>query len=195
MILEGLITTVDATGLPHVSALGVEVDPDFARMELRPFRTSRTYEHLIHRQQAVFHVSDDVESIARVVCGGNWPVDAFEPARQVEGFILRSACRAYELQILTPIGDGLRVAIPARIVATHRLREFFGFNRAKHAVVEAAILATRLGFLPREEIESKWACLKPLVEKTGGPSERAAFEKLSAFVAQAQRTPAELLPD
>ena len=34
-------------------------------------------------------------------------------------------------------------------------REFFGFNRAKHAVLEAAILATRVELLPADEILSE----------------------------------------
>ena len=38
-------------------------------------------------------------------------------------------------------------AIVADVVDSGRLRDFFGFNRAKHAVIEAAILATRIDFL------------------------------------------------
>ena len=55
------------------------------------------------------------------------------------------------------------------------LREFFGFNRAKHAVVEAAILATRTAFLPREQIMAEYERLAVLVEKTGGERETEAF--------------------
>ena len=38
--------------------------------------------------------------------------------------------------------------IVCEVVDRGRLRDFFGFNRAKHAVLEAAILATRTEFLP-----------------------------------------------
>jgi hypothetical protein len=62
------------------------------------------------------------------------------------------------------------------------LREFFGFCRAKHAVVEAAILATRLHLLPREEIDAEFRKLARIVEKTGGEQEREAFEFLEAYV-------------
>jgi hypothetical protein len=62
------------------------------------------------------------------------------------------------------------------------LRDFFGFNRAKHAVIEAAILASRIDFLPRSEIDAQWDFLRPLVEKTGGDAERQAFQQLTEFV-------------
>jgi hypothetical protein len=56
-----------------------------------------------------------------------------------------------------------------------RLRDFFGFNRAKHAVVEAAILATRTQILPAAEIEAEYRRLAVLVDKTGGEQEHTAF--------------------
>ena len=64
------------------------------------------------------------------------------------------------------------------VVDQGRLRDFFGFNRGKHAVVEAAILATRTEFLPADEILSQFERLRVLVEKTGGPAEQRAFEFL-----------------
>ena len=75
-----------------------------------------------------------------------------------------------------------RVRIEAEVVHAGRLRDFFGFNRAKHAVVEAAILATRTAFLPREEIEAEFAKLAVIVGKTGGPQETEAFDFLRAHI-------------
>jgi hypothetical protein len=70
----------------------------------------------------------------------------------------------------------------AEVVHTGRLRDFFGFNRAKHAVIEAAILATRTEFLPAAEIDAEYTRLAPLVEKTGGDAERKAFAFLTDYV-------------
>ena len=72
----------------------------------------------------------------------------------------------------------------AEVVHTGRLRDFFGFNRAKHAVVEAAILATRTAFLPAEQIAADFKRLAVLVEKTGGPDEHVAFALLQEHVAR-----------
>ncbi len=64
-------------------------------------------------------------------------------------------------------------------------RAFEGFNRAKAAVVELAILTSRLSMLPREKIETEIAYLKITIDKTAGPEELEAFgwlmEKIEAF--------------
>ena len=80
-----------------------------------------------------------------------------------------------------------RVRIEAEVVHAERLRDFFGFNRAKHAVVEAAILATRTAFLPRAEIEAEYRKLALLVDKTGGRQEKEAFAFLHEHVQHAWR--------
>jgi hypothetical protein len=71
-----------------------------------------------------------------------------------------------------------RTSIEAEVVNSGRLRDFFGFNRAKHAVVEAAILATRTDFLPIDEIDAEYRKLAVIVGKTGGEAEKRAFEIL-----------------
>ena len=76
-----------------------------------------------------------------------------------------------------------RVEIEVRVVAEHVGRPFLGFHRAAHAVVEAAILVTRLHILGPGEVGRQLAHLRPLVEKTGGPREREAFAVLEARLA------------
>ena len=69
-------------------------------------------------------------------------------------------------------------------------REFIGFNRARHAVLEAAIYATRLHLLPREFITSELERLQVIVDKTAGPEEREAMALLAGFVRDAATAPA-----
>ena len=52
--------------------------------------------------------------------------------------------------------------------------------------MEAAILATRMAFLPPGEIEAEFRKLAVLVDKTGGDLERQAFEFLRAHVARSR---------
>lgn len=63
-------------------------------------------------------------------------------------------------------------------------REFIGFNRARHAVLEAAIYATRLHLLPRDLVESELARLQVIVDKTAGPAEHEAMSLLADHVRQ-----------
>jgi hypothetical protein len=96
--------------------------------------------------------------------------------------ILADACRWYAFRV-SSIDDRLeRTEIVADVIDSGRTRDFFGFNRAKHAVVEAAILATRVHLLPRDEIVAELARLAPLVQKTGGEQEEQAFQFLREYV-------------
>jgi len=61
-------------------------------------------------------------------------------------------------------------------------REFIGFNRARHAVLEAAIYATRLHLLPRSFIDSELARLQVIVDKTAGPQELEAMALLTEYI-------------
>jgi hypothetical protein len=100
----------------------------------------------------------------------------------VRGYILQDACRSYEFRVRALDDREERVRIEVEVVHAARLRDFFGFNRAKHAVVEAAILATRTDFLPLADIEAEFRKLAVIVDKTGGPQEHEALAFLWAHL-------------
>jgi len=176
MILEGVVTTLDPDGSVHVSCMGPTVEGAFERLVFRPFPASRTLENLRRTGQGVMHVTDDVELLARAAIGKLAQLPNLLPAPGINGFILSDACRWYAFRV-TAIDDRLpRVSVSCRVVAAGCVREFFGFNRAKHAVLEAAILATRVDLVAMRRIRAEMRRLAPLVEKTGGPAEQRAFE-------------------
>jgi hypothetical protein len=190
MILEGIITTLSADGTVNISPMGPEVEEEITRLVLKPYQTSTTYRNLQRAGQGVFHVTDDVELLARAAVGVPEPLPPMQPAAAVEGRILTGACRWYAFRVVALDDSRERTRIDCDVVDRGTLREFFGFNRAKHAVVEAAILATRTEFLPADEILSQFGQLKTLVDKTGGAAERRAFEFLDDYVrARTARAP------
>ncbi len=185
LILEGLLTTTDERGGPHIAPMGPMVDESITRVVLRPFVTSTTYQHLRRSGQCVLHVTDDVELLARAAVGRLDPLPPMIAATAVEGWILQDACRWFALRVREWGEMRARAEAIAEVVDRARVRDFFGFNRAKHAVIEAAILATRMEMLPAEEIAAEFARLAVLVEKTGGPAERRAWQFLNDFVRSA----------
>jgi hypothetical protein len=185
MILEGIVTTVSAAGQAHIAPMGPRVDPAMERFVLRPFATSQTCRNLKAHGEGVLHVTDDVLLLARAAVGEVEPLPPLLPASRVTGHVLRDACRYYEFRVRSLDESQERIHIDAEVVHSGRLRDFFGFNRAKHAVVEAAILASRVHFLPPAEIETEFRRLAPLVDKTGGPQEHEAFAFLQAYVRRA----------
>jgi hypothetical protein len=181
VILEGLVTTVSPEGALNVAPMGPMVEPDWRRFVLRPYTTSTTYRNLKAHGEGVLHVTDDVLLLASTAIG--LPADArTRPAAFVRGQILLGACRYYEFRVTELHDREERTTIRIETVAEGRLRDFFGLNRAKHAVVEAAILATRTEFLPLDEILADFRKLAVLVEKTGGDAERSAFALLDDHV-------------
>jgi hypothetical protein len=187
MILEGIVTTLNADGDVNISPMGPIVDLDMRRLIFRPYPTSRTFTNLKRNGQGVFHVTDDVELLARAAVGTVSPLPPLLVPTRIDGRILADACRWYAFRIRSCDETSERAEMIAEVVEEGRIREFFGFNRGKHAVVEAAILATRVRFLPREEILREFDRLKVLVNKTGGPQEQLAFEFLEQYVRQDAR--------
>jgi hypothetical protein len=190
VILEGIVTTVAAEGEVNVAPMGPHV-PDGAadpleRFVLKPFRSSQTYRNLEARPEGVLHVTDDVLLLAQAAVGRPEPFPPLFRAARVDGHVLRDACRYAEFRVASQEARGERATLEVEVLHIGRLRDFFGFNRAKHAVVEAAILATRTDFLPLDEIEAEYRKLAVLVDKTGGEQEHQAFALLREHVAAAR---------
>jgi hypothetical protein len=189
MIIEGLVTTTDAAGRMHLAAMGPEVDAAavasgrLERLVLKPFPTSQTAANLDRLPEGVFHVTDDALLVARVVVGASEPPPASRPATAVRGRLLEGVCRAYEFRVADRDASQERIRLEVEVLAVHEGRPFTGFNRARHAVVEGAILVTRLHLLGAEEVGRRLRDLAVLVEKTGGPREHEAFRLLEARVA------------
>lgn len=182
LLLEGIVTSLNADGTPHVAPMGPIVNADFSRLRLRPFRSSTTYQNLKRSGQGVLHVTDDVELIARAAVGALTDLPVLNSAKSVAGVVLADACRWYEFRVASLDDSSERTEILADVVESGCGREFFGFNRAKHAVIEAAILATRTRFLDAVFIQSELDRLATIVEKTGGHAERRAFAFLQDYV-------------
>ncbi|QDT65357.1 DUF447 domain-containing protein [Calycomorphotria hydatis] len=175
MILEGLVTTLNDDKSVNLSPMGAFVPSDVSEILLKPFPGSRTLENLQRERHGVFHVTDDVLLLARAAIGTVSDAPT-QPAAKTPGARLTDCCRWFEFEVTEVHNLEPRIEIRTSIVHEGEGRPFFGLNRAKHAVVEAAILATRVQFLSHESIQDELRRLAPLVEKTGGDSERTAFD-------------------
>lgn len=181
MILEGIVATQNANGLTNIAPMGPVVDENMQAFELKPFQTSTTFRNLAETRGGVLHVTDDVLLYAQAVT--HQPLDHIKtiPATHVAGCRLPDACRAYEFTVEWIDRSDHRAIVKCNTVAVIRQRDFFGFNRAKHAIIEAAVLVSRIDFIPIDEIHSQLNRLATIVQKTGGPAEQAAWELLQAY--------------
>jgi hypothetical protein len=175
VILEGLVTTLDADGSPHLAPMGPGMAGDFRSFELKPFPTSHTYTNLRRDRAGVLHVTDDALLLAHAAIGRVTTFPPAVPASAVRGVVLADCCRAFEF-VVTAVDDSeQRVRLSCEVRQVHERRPFWGWNRAKHAVLEAAILATRLHLLPATEVEAEFRRLRVIVDKTGGDRELEAM--------------------
>ncbi len=187
MIVEGVLTSLDSTGNLNVAPMGPVVEGDFCALVLRPFQTSTTFKNLNETQCGVFHVVDTVEILAQAAIAKLTKYPATHPAARIDGRVLIDCCRWFEFRIVTQDLSAERSVMNAEIVAQGERRPFLGFNRARHAVLEAAILATRVHLLSPNEITTQMSFLKSAVEKTGEAAETRSFAMLQNHINQASK--------
>lgn len=178
MIIEGLLATTAEGGGMHLVPMGPRVTGNIDSLLLRPFENSDSLANLRRERRGVFHITDDVLLLAQAAIHR---LNALpESTRTPSGNCLRLAdcCRWFEFEVTRISETPPRIEVECNIVDSGFVRHWTGFNRAKHAVVEAAILCTRIGISPRAEIEADLARLEVIVKKTAGPQEAEAFALL-----------------
>lgn len=173
-IVETIVTTTDAEGHPHIAPLGlIEAEDGWI---VAPFRPSRTLDNLQTVPFAIASHTDDVRVFAGCITGRrDWPLIA---ADKVKGVRLADALSHWELQVEKVVDDATRPRFVCKIVheATHA--PFAGFNRAQAAVIELAVLVTRLKMLPPDKVEAELKYLEIAISKTAGEREQIAWDWL-----------------
>ncbi|MFG1423379.1 DUF447 domain-containing protein [Roseixanthobacter liquoris] len=180
MIRETILTTLSADGEPHVAPMGATlIEGGYL---LLPFRPSRTLDNLLARRAGVINLTDEARIFAGCVTGRkrDWPT---VPADVVDGVRLAQTLAYEEFEVTEVADDPQRPRLTCRVVhrASHGI--FAGLNRAVAAVVEGAVLVSRLSMLDAEKVEREMAYLSIAVAKTGGPQEREAWQWLCEAVA------------
>ena len=173
-IVETIVTTIDGEGKVHIAPLGIIAEGE--RWILAPFRPSKTLDNLRAVPFAVANHTDDVRIYAGCLTGRReWATIACEetPAPRLKDCLAHMSLRVVEVG-----EDEMRPRFHCEVVRSVSHAPFAGFNRAQAAVIEAAILASRLHLLPREKIEREIAALEIVVGKTAGPNEQTAWNWL-----------------
>jgi hypothetical protein len=180
MIIETIVTTTDASGMVNIAPMGVEWSGGDEAPVLKPFLETVTYRNVAATGVAVVNLIDDVRVFARAaISNPEYPV---VPAVVVHGVSLRDACSWRELSVQFVDSTPPRSRIETTVVHRGFRREFIGFNRARHAVLETAIYATRVHMLARDFLEAELARLQVIVDKTAGPAEHEAMALLADYI-------------
>ena len=178
MIVETVMTTINPDGTVNCAAMGVEWGDE--AIVVKPYSATRTLRNLQRHGEAVVNLTDDILLFTQAALGDPHPPT--RKAAAVHGAVLADACSWREVRV-EAIDDGeQRARVTTVVVGGGVGREFLGLNRARHAVLEASILASRAHLLPAAEIRSELDRLQVLVDKTAGPREREAMDYVLAAV-------------
>lgn len=178
MIVESIVTSMDPAGTVNFAPMGVEWNE--ATIVLKPFLETTTFRNVSATRVAVVNLTDDVMLFAEAAISN--PRYPAVPAAVVRGVVLDAACSWREVEVTAVDDTPPRSRIETRVAHRGFRREFIGFNRARHAVLEAAILATRTHLLPAEQIRGELERLQVIVDKTAGAREREAMALLTEYV-------------
>ena len=178
MIIETIVTSIAPDATINFAPMGVEWQDD--ALVLKPFLETTTFRNVGAGRVAVVNLTDDVMLFARAALSD--PQFPSFPAAVVRGVVLEAACSWREVEVVGVDDTPPRSRIETRVVHRGFRREFIGFNRARHAVLEATILATRTHLLPMEQIREELARLQVIVDKTAGPREQEAMAFVTEYV-------------
>jgi hypothetical protein len=190
MIRETIVSTMNESGQVHLAPLGLIADGD--GWIIAPFHPSTTLRNLRSVPFAAANFTDDVRVFAGCLTGrSQWPTAA---CQDIPVARLASALAHAELAVTRVTEDPQRPRFHCRVLHSATHAPFRGFNRAQAAVIEAAILVSRLHLLPRKKIEHEMAYLQNAVSKTASPAEEEAWgwllDAVTAFYAKKALTPA-----
>lgn len=174
MIYETIVTSMDAQGLPHIAPFGIREQGGL--VVIAPFRPSATLDNLLMNRSAVVNYTDDVRIFAGALTGRTqWAMYA---AKNIKGYVLDAALAHRELELVEIREDTQRPQLSFKAVHEETHAAFKGFNRAQAAVIELAILVSRLHMLPMEKIEAEITYLEIAIHKTAGERELQAWSWL-----------------
>ncbi len=178
MIQEAIVTTQNKHGETHIAPMGIHVHND--KFVIRPFKPCTTLDNILETGSVIINYCDDVRVFAGCLTGRrDWPL---KEAEKINCRFLESALSHCELEIVNIEDDDVRPMIFCKTIHEAIHKPFKGFNRAQFAVIEAAILVSRLHMLPWEKIEAELEYLKIGFEKTAGEQEREAWHWLMEVI-------------
>jgi hypothetical protein len=180
-IIETVVTTINPDGSVNCAAMGVEWGEQ--RIVIKPYGGTRTLRNLRATGAAVVNVTDDILVFSQAALGDPHPPT--RPAASIDGAILDDACSWREVRVEAIEDDDPRARVSTVVVGRGTGREFLGLNRARHAVLEASILASRARRLAPEDVRAELRRLQVLVDKTAGPREREAMDYVMGRVSAA----------
>jgi hypothetical protein len=182
-IFETVVTSCAPDGIVHVAPMGVRYVDE--HVILKPFKPSTTLDNISATGTAVLNLVTDVRVFAGCVTGRRtWPVVDVGRPGEARAVRLECALDHVVMRLVEAHDDAQRPVLRLARLREEHHASFRGFNRAQAAVIEGAVLVSRLHLLPAEKITGEMSYLQIAIDKTAGASELEAWGWLQAAVAR-----------
>jgi len=178
MIYEIIISSVNSHGDAHVAPFGIQIQAGL--VVISPYKPSVMLENILATNHAVLNITDDV----RVFAGALTRRQAWSlvSAEKIIGYRLVDTLLHQELRLVKVVDDVLRPQLHMEVLHEVQHQPFKGFNRAQAAVIELAVLASRLHLLTKDKVLSEISYLQIAIDKTAGERELQAWRWLTEKV-------------
>lgn len=189
-IYETVITSQDSAGRAHVAPMGVRYRPladGSPGVVLMPFKPSTTHDNIVATGHAVLNIVSDTRVFATCVTGRRdaavLQLLSLAPSPSpFAGQRLACALRHLVLRLQYRQDDAQRPLLHLAVLSQAEHAPFIGLNRAQAAVVEGAVLVSRLHLLPADKISREMDYLQIAIDKTAAAEELQAWGWLRAAV-------------
>jgi hypothetical protein len=180
MIFETVIISSDNNNVPHVTPFGIKYEGE--QVIISPFKPSKTLNNIIRTKVATMNVTDDVRVFAGALTNRQpWYLESTD---SIKGFRLQDCLMHVELRLSDVREDEVRPQLVMTQVNKQHHKDFNGFNRAQAAVIELAVLTSRLHMLAPEKIQSELKYLQIAIDRTAGDKEQEAWSWLTEKINQ-----------
>ena len=178
-VRETVVTTINLDNTVKVSPLGIYIDGN--TLKIRPFKPSSSLDNILRTKSGVINYIDDVRIFASCIIKKKINID-FIKKNKINCFRLKNAVSHTEFIVENIDEDSERPTIICKPVNEEIHKMYYGFNRAKSAVIELCILASRLGIIDNKKIDDEIKYLQIAIKKTAGQNEIEAWEWLLDYI-------------
>ena len=182
-IHECLLTTQNGDDTTHIAPMGVWKNPR-GEISFAPYRPSSSLDNILRTGYASLSCSDDVSIFTSCVLGDKSRLAsiALFPNLYIPGMRLDDVLSHTELKLMAAKKEKLRTRCTCKSIYQANHRPFRGFNRAQSAIIELAILISRLHILPKQKIIDEICYLQIAIDKTAGAVEGEAWNRLHTHI-------------
>ena len=178
-VRETIVTTKNQDNTVKVSPLGIYIDEGI--LKIKPFKPSASLDNILRNKSGVINYVDDVRIFTSCIIKKKINID-FAATNIIDCFRIKNAVSHTEFIVENIDENNKRPTITCKPVYEETHKMYYGFNRAKSAVIELCILASRLGIIDNKKIDDEIKYLQIAINKTAGSNEAEAWGWLLEYI-------------